>query len=103
MQGMERIYLKLLFELLELFPCVAIVGVRQCGKTTLLQQLPSSCNSSTWKRAVISWETLITLFFDNFDFLTGSEIFPGAAAIRKLVVMTTAITVLILLLLKSFD
>ena len=42
MQGMERIYTKLLFELLELFPCVAIVGVRQCGKTTLLQQLPSS-------------------------------------------------------------
>ena len=42
MQGMERIYIKLLFELLELFPCVAIVGVRQCGKTTLLQQLPSS-------------------------------------------------------------
>lgn len=42
MQGMERIYKKLLFELLELFPCVAILGVRQCGKTTLLQQLPSS-------------------------------------------------------------
>lgn len=42
MQGMERIYIKLVFELLELFPCVAIVGVRQCGKTTLLQQLPSS-------------------------------------------------------------
>lgn len=27
-------------ELLNRFPCVAIVGVRQCGKTTLLGQLP---------------------------------------------------------------
>jgi len=41
MQGMERIYQKLLAELLTLFPCVALVGVRQCGKTTLLQQLPA--------------------------------------------------------------
>jgi uncharacterized protein len=40
MQGMERIYTQYLFELLTLFPCVAIIGVRQCGKTTLLQQLP---------------------------------------------------------------
>jgi len=34
----------LLHELLTLFPCVAIIGVRQCGKTTLLQELPH-----TWK------------------------------------------------------
>jgi len=39
MQGMERMYQELLVELLTLFPCVAVVGVRQCGKTTLLQQL----------------------------------------------------------------
>ena len=38
---MKRIYQKMLLELLELFPCVAVVGVRQCGKTTLLQQLSS--------------------------------------------------------------
>jgi len=40
-QGMlqERIYHKLLLELLALFPCVALIGVRQCGKTTMLEQL----------------------------------------------------------------
>lgn len=38
---MYRYYQSLLFELLELFPCVALLGVRQCGKTTLLQQLPA--------------------------------------------------------------
>ena len=37
----KRHYLKLLFEYLELFPCVVILGVRQCGKTSLLQELPS--------------------------------------------------------------
>lgn len=37
---MERAYTNLLHELLSLFPCVAIVGVRQCGKTTLLKSLP---------------------------------------------------------------
>lgn len=42
MLGMDRAYQKLLFELLDFFPCVAVVGVRQCGKTTLLQHLPSS-------------------------------------------------------------
>ncbi len=41
MQGMERYYTPLLHELLTLFPCVALVGVRQCGKTTLLRELPS--------------------------------------------------------------
>jgi hypothetical protein len=37
---MKRIYEAQLNELLTLFPCVAIIGVRQCGKTTLLQNLP---------------------------------------------------------------
>lgn len=36
---MKRHALPLLNELLGLFPCVAIVGVRQCGKTTLLKEL----------------------------------------------------------------
>jgi len=45
MQGMERHYTALLHELLGLFPCVALVGVRQCGKTTLLQELPPN-----WRR-----------------------------------------------------
>ncbi|VAX07478.1 hypothetical protein MNBD_GAMMA26-752 [hydrothermal vent metagenome] len=39
---MKRDYTPLLHELLSFFPCVAIVGVRQCGKTTLLQELPQS-------------------------------------------------------------
>lgn len=38
---MDRVYHTLLLELLALFPCVAVVGVRQCGKTTLLRQLPA--------------------------------------------------------------
>lgn len=37
---MKRHYSSLINELLNLFPCVALVGVRQSGKTTLLQQLP---------------------------------------------------------------
>ncbi|MBI9087454.1 MAG: ATP-binding protein [Desulfobacterales bacterium] len=37
---MERSYKPLLFELLAHFPCVAIIGPRQCGKTTLLGTLP---------------------------------------------------------------
>lgn len=41
----KRHYAKLLFEYLELFPCVAILGARQCGKTSLLQELPEP-----WKR-----------------------------------------------------
>ncbi|MBU0991503.1 MAG: ATP-binding protein [Proteobacteria bacterium] len=39
---MKRHYLSLLNELIELFPCVAILGVRQCGKTTLLKMLPDT-------------------------------------------------------------
>jgi len=41
---MKRHYAQLLYQLLEEFPCVAILGVRQCGKTTLLKELPK-----TWK------------------------------------------------------
>jgi predicted AAA+ superfamily ATPase len=40
-----RAFETLLHSYLESFPCVAIVGVRQCGKTTLLGTLPE-----TWKR-----------------------------------------------------
>ena len=40
LQGMDRHYEKLLKEYLAFFPCVALVGSRQCGKTTLLQTLP---------------------------------------------------------------
>ncbi len=36
---MNRHYEKLLKEYITLFPCVALIGPRQCGKTTLLQTL----------------------------------------------------------------
>ena len=37
---MKRAYEPLLRDYLATFPCVAILGVRQCGKTTLLRTLP---------------------------------------------------------------
>jgi predicted AAA+ superfamily ATPase len=37
---MKRAYESLLSEYLTQFPCVVLVGSRQCGKTTLLQSLP---------------------------------------------------------------
>ena len=37
---LKRHYETLLKEYLEMFPCVGIIGPRQCGKTTLLQTLP---------------------------------------------------------------
>lgn len=45
MHGMKRAYERLLFDYLQKFPCVGIVGPRQCGKTTLLKCLPAE-----WKR-----------------------------------------------------
>jgi hypothetical protein len=42
---MKRSYEKLLHSYLGTFPCVALIGVRQCGKTTLLDVLPEG-----WKR-----------------------------------------------------
>jgi uncharacterized protein len=42
---MKRTYEKLLRSYLGTFPCVALIGVRQCGKTTLLDVLPEG-----WKR-----------------------------------------------------
>lgn len=41
---MKRVYENLLNEYLTYFPCVAIIGPRQCGKTTLLRNL-----SKDWK------------------------------------------------------
>ncbi|MBI4625177.1 MAG: ATP-binding protein [Verrucomicrobia bacterium] len=42
---MKRACESLLHSFLQTFPCVALVGVRQCGKTTLLETLPSA-----WRR-----------------------------------------------------
>lgn len=42
---MKRAFEGLLQSYLRIFPCVALIGVRQCGKTTLLETLPSG-----WKR-----------------------------------------------------
>lgn len=41
MLGMRRAYEALLRSYLGTFPCVALIGVRQCGKTTLLRTLPA--------------------------------------------------------------
>ncbi|MSQ53455.1 MAG: ATP-binding protein [Betaproteobacteria bacterium] len=45
MLGMKRATLSLLRAYLKTFPCVALLGVRQCGKTTLLESLPAK-----WRR-----------------------------------------------------
>ena len=45
MLGMKRAYAGLLGAYLKTFPCVALLGVRQCGKTTLLETLPAN-----WQR-----------------------------------------------------
>lgn len=37
---MDRNYAELLHRYLSYFPCVAIIGPRQCGKTTFIKQLP---------------------------------------------------------------
>ena len=42
---MKRQYPTLIEEYLTFFPCVALIGPRQCGKTTLLNTLPD-----TWRR-----------------------------------------------------
>lgn len=42
---MKRAYEQLLHSYLDTFSCVALIGVRQCGKTTLLETLPA-----VWKR-----------------------------------------------------
>lgn len=42
---MKRSYKSLLLSYLDMFPCVALIGVRQCGKTILLEVLPKE-----WKR-----------------------------------------------------
>jgi len=41
MLGMKRAYAALMRAYLKTFPCVALLGVRQCGKTTLLGTLPA--------------------------------------------------------------
>ena len=41
MLGMNRACGQLLERYLQLFPCVVLLGVRQCGKTTLMQTLPA--------------------------------------------------------------
>lgn len=38
---MKRAQEALLRSYLDTFPCVAVIGVRQCGKTTLLKTLPA--------------------------------------------------------------
>ena len=42
LHGMRRACFSLLQSYLKIFPCVILIGVRQCGKTTLLKTLPQS-------------------------------------------------------------
>jgi len=51
MQGMKRVYEALLQEYLDTFPCVAIIGSRQCGKTTMLGTLPNDWQRYDLERA----------------------------------------------------
>lgn len=44
MHVMKRMYESLLSEYLDMFPCVALIGPRQSGKTTLLHTLPDDWN-----------------------------------------------------------
>ena len=48
---MKRTVEPLLDELLALFPCVAVIGPRQCGKTTLLRELPEPWQRIDLERA----------------------------------------------------
>ena len=45
LQGMDRHIQARIDEALRLFPCVALLGVRQCSKTTLINNLPKN-----WKK-----------------------------------------------------
>jgi predicted AAA+ superfamily ATPase len=57
---MKRLHETILREHLDMFPCVAVVGPRQCGKTTLLHTLGNEWSYFDLERgadlAVISHE-----------------------------------------------
>jgi len=77
---MERAYEKLLNEYLSLFPCVAVVGPRQCGKTTLLEQF-----SDEWKIYDLEKQSdyqVISEDTDLFFRLNPQHIAIGEAQIR---------------------
>lgn len=76
LQGMKRYVLSFIKELLQYFPCVAITGVRQCGKTTLINQLPKEWRIFDLEKGddfdLISRDT--DLFFRlNTDFIALDE------------------------------
>jgi predicted AAA+ superfamily ATPase len=50
MHGMKRACEALLKSYLATFPCVAVIGIRQCGKTTLLSTLPKGWKSFDLER-----------------------------------------------------
>ena len=73
---MKRYTLNFIEELLSYFPCVAITGVRQCGKTTLINQLPKEWRIFDLEKGndydLISRDT--DLFFRlNADFIALDE------------------------------
>jgi len=76
LQGMKRHTYAFVEELLTYFPCVTITGLRQCGKTTLINQLPKDWKIFDLEKSddfdLISRDT--DLFFRfNSDFVTLDE------------------------------
>ncbi|MFH1999193.1 MAG: hypothetical protein ABIK28_05910 [Planctomycetota bacterium] len=47
----KREYESLMIEYMGMFPCVGIIGPRQCGKTTLIQTLPEGWKHFDLERA----------------------------------------------------
>ncbi len=79
---MDRHYYALLTELLEYFPCVAILGVRQCGKTTLTKQLPDNWRYFDLEKAsdfqIISQDPDLFFRLNNFDtIIDESQLLPA--------------------------
>ncbi|MBN1577270.1 MAG: ATP-binding protein [Chitinispirillaceae bacterium] len=59
---MKRYYKDLLFRYLRTFPCICIIGSRQCGKTTFLKELPE-----TWKVYDLEKDADFRLIADDPD------------------------------------
>ena len=54
MKDIQRVYAKTVNSLLRLFPCVAVLGARQIGKTALLKQVfPNNLIYMILKKPVI--------------------------------------------------
>ena len=71
-RGMGRVCEPLLAEYLAAFPCVAIIGPRQCGKTTLAGSLPADWRRFDLERA--SDRDLVARDSDLFFWLNSRQV-----------------------------